>query len=308
MEDRTNKLLSALTLENEALRQQLASFLPPLSTEEGRRAGGGGGRGTTQDGTLDKQETAASSLVPGKDGGSGGGSATSHKESLETAVSSLPPGKVGGGGSSPPPLYLVLNAIGKDKNIGSLLRTAVAFGVKEVCVCGANAKSVTTFGAKGTERYGVIRDFPGRGGLEACSRWLREQGVALIGLEITREALPISSQPFSGPTAIMPGNETTGLTDAQKALCSGFTYIPQFGNGTASLNVAAATAIALHSFATWAGYEERPREVGVDKFFVDTADKRLKGEVGEEHRASIQAERVRVRGVDGLGDFPPAEF
>ena len=279
MEDRTNKLLSALTLENEALRQQLASFLPPLPTEEGRREVGGGGRETSQD-----VESDSSSLAPGKDGG-------------------------GGGGSSPPPLYLVLNAIGKDKNIGSLLRTAVAFGVKEVCVCGANAKSVTTFGAKGTERYGVIRDFPGRGGLEACSRWLREQGVALIGLEITREAVPISSRPFSGPTAIMPGNETLGLTDAQKALCSGFTYIPQFGNGTASLNVAAATAIALHSFATWAGYEERPREVGVDKFFVDTADKRLKGLVGEEQRASIQAERALVREVDGLlDDFPPVEF
>ena len=213
------------------------------------------------------------------------------------------PGKL-----APPPLYLVLNAIGKDKNIGSLLRTAVAFGVKEVCVCGANARSVTTFGAKGTERYGTIRDFPGRGGLEACSQWLREQGVALIGLEITKDAVPITSQPFTGPTAIMPGNETMGLTDAQKALCDGFTYIPQYGNGTASLNVAAATAIALHSFASWAGYAERPREAGVDKFFVDAAEKRVKGDVGEEQRAAIQAGRALERKVDGLGDFPPVEF
>ncbi|KDD72967.1 hypothetical protein H632_c2682p0 [Helicosporidium sp. ATCC 50920] len=42
--------------------------------------------------------------------------------------------------------------------------------------------------------------------------------------------------------------------------CDAFTYIPQYGRGTASLNVAVATSIVLQHFATWAGYAERERE------------------------------------------------
>ncbi len=36
-------------------------------------------------------------------------------------------------------------------------------------------------------------------------------------------------------------------------------YIPQHGQGTASLNVTVATSIVLHHFAIWAGYQESSR-------------------------------------------------
>lgn len=54
-------------------------------------------------------------------------------------------------------------------------------------------------------------------------------------------------------------------------LCDYFVYIPHFGNGTASLNVAVAFSIVCHRFATWAKYVERPR-VG-EKFVVDEGAK-----------------------------------
>ena len=44
------------------------------------------------------------------------------------------------------------------------------------------------------------------------------------------------------------------------AACDSFAYIPQYGPGTASLNVAVAASIVLHHFALWAGYAERERE------------------------------------------------
>jgi hypothetical protein len=43
-------------------------------------------------------------------------------------------------------------------------------------------------------------------------------------------------------------------------LCDAFVYIPQYGAGTASLNVTVAASIILHHFALWAGYAERGRE------------------------------------------------
>ena len=42
------------------------------------------------------------------------------------------------------------------------------------------------------------------------------------------------------------------MNAAQTAICDGFLYIPQYGGGTASLNVTVAASIIMHSFAVWA--------------------------------------------------------
>lgn len=51
----------------------------------------------------------------------------------------------------------------------------------------------------------------------------------------------------------------TGLSDVQRAVCDRYIYIPQYGPGTASLNVTVAASIVLHQFAVWAGFTERSR-------------------------------------------------
>ena len=51
----------------------------------------------------------------------------------------------------------------------------------------------------------------------------------------------------------------TGLSGSQLKLCDSFVYIPQHGQGTASLNVTVAASIVLHHFAVWAGYQESSR-------------------------------------------------
>jgi tRNA C32,U32 (ribose-2'-O)-methylase TrmJ len=51
-----------------------------------------------------------------------------------------------------------------------------------------------------------------------------------------------------------------GLSEKQIQLCDGFVYISQYGEGTASLNVAVAASIVLHNFAVWAQYPERERQ------------------------------------------------
>lgn len=50
------------------------------------------------------------------------------------------------------------------------------------------------------------------------------------------------------------------MSQNQMAICDSFVYIPQYGAGTASLNVACAASIVLHHFAVWAGFQERQRE------------------------------------------------
>jgi hypothetical protein len=87
-----------------------------------------------------------------------------------------------------------------------------------------------------------------------------QTGCRILGVEIDDSAAPVTSHPFTGPTAFLLGNEGQGLSARQLALCDGLVYIPQHGPGTASLNVSVAAGIVLHHFATWARLPERPRE------------------------------------------------
>ena len=79
--------------------------------------------------------------------------------------------------------------------------------------------------------------------------------------------------------------------------CDSFVYIPQYGVGTASLNVAVAASIILHHYAVWAGYEERSRT----GFKFDVAERphrtSARGTVplSEEEIAELRAKRAAKR-------------
>ena len=55
---------------------------------------------------------------------------------------------------------------------------------------------------------------------------------------------------FEGSVAFMMGNEGAGMNPAQLEACDRYVYIPQYGGGTASLNVANATGVVMHKWFT----------------------------------------------------------
>uniref|UniRef100_A0A0D9WCL2 RING-type domain-containing protein n=1 Tax=Leersia perrieri TaxID=77586 RepID=A0A0D9WCL2_9ORYZ len=128
---------------------------------------------------------------------------------------------------------VVVHNVAKRHNVGTLARSATAFGVAEVVVVGR-------------------RD--------------DERGCDICGVEITDGALPVTAHPFRRSTAFLFGNEGTGLSQKECEICDFFVYIPQYGGGTASLNVTVAASIVLHHFGVWAGFPERGREG--NKFLV----------------------------------------
>jgi hypothetical protein len=77
----------------------------------------------------------------------------------------------------------------------------------------------------------------------------------------------------------------------QKAQCDYFVKIRQVGNGTASLNVATATAIVLHTFVEWAGFKENEREAGRDKYIVTAPDLNTLSEAALDKRFQRQLNR-----------------
>lgn len=107
---------------------------------------------------------------------------------------------------SKPSFYLILHDISKKANIGTMIRSACAFGVKEVLIVG-RSKDLCTFGAKGAEGYVPMRFFDT---LKEIKDYLIQNGIMMCGVEIRDDSLSVTdSDCFKGPTAFLMGNEVS---------------------------------------------------------------------------------------------------
>lgn len=143
----------------------------------------------------------------------------------------------------PGPLLLVVEAIEKPGNLGALLRTADAFGVDAVI----SASGVTDLGnpnvvraSKGTVFAVPVAAAPS----EQVLAWLRDRGVrVVVTTPDGTSALPTT--PLTGPTALVVGAESTGVTARWLDAADATVVIPMAGRVN-SLNAATAGAIALY--------------------------------------------------------------
>ncbi|KAL2458585.1 tRNA/rRNA methyltransferase (SpoU) family protein [Forsythia ovata] len=157
--------------------------------------------------------------------------------------------------------YVVVHNIAKRHNVGTLARSATAFGVSEMILVGR--RDFNAFGSHGSTSHLSFRHFHS---LSLARSFLKERDCDICGVEITDNAVAVNEHPFRKSTAFLLGNEGTGLSAKECEICDFFVYIPQFGGGTASLNVTVAASIILHHFGVWAGFSERTREG--NKFLV----------------------------------------
>lgn len=161
--------------------------------------------------------------------------------------------------------YVLIYNISKAKNIGTLIRSACAFGVKQIFVLGTDKKIMKKFfGSQGTVQKVEFKFFENLTVLkEHCS----QNSIHFCGIEIGNEAKPVHKFEFKGNTLFVLGNEGIGMNDKQKELCKdNLVYIPQYSDKTASLNVSIAASIVFHHYALWAGYKEA--DVNEEKYVV----------------------------------------
>ncbi|XP_058210878.1 uncharacterized protein LOC131323205 isoform X1 [Rhododendron vialii] len=151
--------------------------------------------------------------------------------------------------------YVVVHNIAKRHNVGTLARSATAFGVSELILVGR--RDFNAFGSHGSTSHLRFRHFHS---LSDARLFLKERDCDICGVEITDNAVAVNQHPFNKSTAFLLGNEGTGLSAKECDICDFFVYIPQYGCGTASLNVTVAASIVLHHFAVWAGFSERTRD------------------------------------------------
>ncbi len=139
---------------------------------------------------------------------------------------------------------LVITNISKICNIIQLLLLAKAHDFVPVVV--ASTKTLTSELSKLHAPFFRIAT------IMQLRDWLQKHEIPLLGIEIMDTAISVDKNPFYARIAFMPGNEGTGLSDAQKQACQGYVIIPHYGTATASLNVHIASCVVLYRYSTWA--------------------------------------------------------
>ncbi|MBO5053581.1 MAG: 2-amino-4-hydroxy-6-hydroxymethyldihydropteridine diphosphokinase [Muribaculaceae bacterium] len=147
------------------------------------------------------------------------------------------------------PLTLVLDNLRSLNNIGSIFRTADAFAVEHITLCGISATPPspeihkTALGAEMSVDWSYSPD------TLTAVRHLKEQGYIICCLEQVNGS--VSLETFvpdpSKRYALVAGNEVAGVDPAIVEICDIYLEIPQAGIKH-SLNVAVSTAVALWQF------------------------------------------------------------
>jgi tRNA G18 (ribose-2'-O)-methylase SpoU len=141
--------------------------------------------------------------------------------------------------------FLIIHNVAKKHNVGSIIRSAAAMNVSEIWVVGK--RKLASFGNQGTAKRVVYRNFLG---LAEVKDYAEANSIQIVGVEIMESSKSIWTTPFSTSTAFFMGNEGTGMDEAEKEICHGFVYIPQYNSNTESLNVSVAAGIVLSHFAS----------------------------------------------------------
>lgn len=141
-------------------------------------------------------------------------------------------------------LCLLLESVSQPFNLGSIIRTAAAFGVDHIWLCGEAADPMHPSARKtalGSGRYVTCEQVASPA---AAAAQIRAAGLRLIVIEQAESAVPLHSAAVYGDVCLALGHEDRGCSPALLAEADQVAYIPQVGR-VGSLNVAAAAAIAL---------------------------------------------------------------
>lgn len=142
-----------------------------------------------------------------------------------------------------PDLTLVLANIHDPHNVSAIYRSCDAFGVARVHLYYTD----TPFPQLGRKTSASARKWVEsvrHAERDAMLAGLRAEGHQVLATSFTPEARPLRSFDFTRPTAVVMGNEHSGVEQALLEACDGQIYIPMYGM-IQSFNVSVAAAIIL---------------------------------------------------------------
>lgn len=143
-----------------------------------------------------------------------------------------------------PPLLLVLDNVQDPRNLGACLRVADGAGANALVHTRDRSARITSAVAKAAS--GALDTVPlvEVGNLARALGALGDAGVWITGA-VHDAPLPLHEADFGPPSALVLGNEGTGLRRLTRERCDALVHIPMHG-ALDSLNVATAAAVCLY--------------------------------------------------------------
>ena len=129
-----------------------------------------------------------------------------------------------------------------DMNIGSIVRSANAFGADTVHIIGR--RRWNTRGAMVTDRYQHVEHHPD---VAAFVDWMYEAGIPIIAIDNVPGSVIIETFDLPRRCVLLFGQEGPGLSPEAIVSADAVVEISQFGS-TRSMNASAAAAVTMHSW------------------------------------------------------------
>ena len=142
------------------------------------------------------------------------------------------------------PIIIVLDNIRSLSNVGAFFRTADAFRIEELFLCGITAcpphREIhkTALGADETVKWRYF------GTTEAACRQLKAEGFKIFAVEQVEGSVPLQDFAFESHTAYILGNEVEGVSEEALSYCDGAIELPQAGTKH-SINVSVCAGIVM---------------------------------------------------------------
>jgi tRNA (guanosine-2'-O-)-methyltransferase len=141
-------------------------------------------------------------------------------------------------------ICLLLDSVSQPFNVGSIIRTAAAFGVERMWLCGDCADPNHPSARKTALGSGRLLSFERAASVATAAAEVRSAGLRLVAVELAEAAVPLHDAAIGGDICLALGHEDRGCSPGLLAAADQITYIPQVGR-VGSLNVGAAAAIVL---------------------------------------------------------------
>ena len=145
------------------------------------------------------------------------------------------------------PVAVVLDNVRSLNNIGSIFRTADAFRIERICLCGICATPPhreihkTALGAENSVDWQYYES------IQQCLAQLHDNAYKIYAVEQIDDSISlddICTKTDCAKMAVVFGNEIDGVQDVALPYCDGAIEIPQYGVKH-SLNVSCAAAIVM---------------------------------------------------------------
>jgi len=142
-------------------------------------------------------------------------------------------------------LTVVLENVFDPHNISAVMRTCDAVGIQDIYVLNTKISKHKKWGARSSSSASKWLTIHQYSDAHLCFAELRRIFSLVLTTHLSSTAISLYDINFSGPVALVFGNEHDGVSEEIRALADGNFIIPQVGM-IRSLNISVACAVSLY--------------------------------------------------------------